>query len=156
MIYSTNVINAISNIKLYNLRCTLVDEEIPEGNIRQLAITAKKGLEQARLMSLDLINLAIGCDRYDEVTEDTIMLSWNWHDEKVPEIFREVCYNVWFKRINDVNISELLDYYIEYSNSEYHVKANDEIIRAIYQSIAYAQMFFKNYDRIKAVIEYNR
>ena len=113
--------SSISSIKLYNLRCSLVDEEIPEKNLRTLAVTAKTGLEEARKMSLELINLAIG---YYTVTSDTIMLSYNWNHRYVPEIFRESCKNIWFKKIDDVNIIDILEFYID----NVYVKADDEII----------------------------
>ena len=150
---NATIISAISNIRLYQLRCSLV-EGVPEQNAHHLAKTAKAALEQARLMSLELINRAIG---WSKVTEDTIMLSWNWHHKRVPEIFRESCYDIWFKKIDDDNIIDLLDYYIEYgnNNTKYNVKADAQIVRAIYQAIKNSQRFFKDYDRIKAVIEFS-
>lgn len=144
---NSNIINAIAQISLYSLRSNFVEEVIPEENMRRLAIIAKEGLEKARSMSLELINEAIAS--YPPVTGDTIMLSWNWDNRKVPEIFREVCQNIWFKKIDDINIIDIIEFYIENTN----IKYDEEIFRSIYQSIKAIQEFIKSYDRIKAVIK---
>ena len=47
----------------------------------------------------------------------------------------------------------LFNYIDEFYIDNVYVKADDEIIRSIYQAVKYTQMFIKDYDRIKAVIE---